>query len=433
MTKKHVVALVLVLLMGIFVGSQCAMAASEQVEIRLMHFFTEGDARHGVMQHVLKEFAKNNPDIIVHEDAMPHDLYQTKVQTLGASGQLSDVFFMKGNWAELFSRAGGIDPLEEILDADPEFRDAFLEAGLANHLYEGKVYSLPYTIDLNALMYYNEALFEEVGLEFPTTWEELLHAIEVFKENGIIPIALGNKDQWLVPTGWLSNLVALIGGPEFMNDLCFGDAKYTDEPYIEALKALKQLVDVGAFNSDFNSIDNYQMYGLYGLGRTAIFSAGSWAASTLPESIPAEISAVTRVTVMPTYPNGKGELNTVAGGSGWGVNINSTLEGSKREAAIRLMKALSDRSFATALIEIANMPPAVSGAEYDTSSVPAIFNEIMEVQEKAIVTPVFDQVIHPELIDEMNKTTQAVMAGNMTPEVAAQRMQNIKDRLARTR
>jgi hypothetical protein len=97
------------------------------------------------------------------------------------------------------------------------------------------------------------------------------------------------------------------------------------------------------------------------------------------------------------------------------------------------MKALSDRSFATALIEIANMPPAVSGAEYDTSSVPAIFNEIMEVQEKAIVTPVFDQVIHPELIDEMNKTTQAVMAGNMTPEVAAQRMQNIKDRLARTR
>ncbi len=49
---------------------------------------------------------------------MPHDLYQTKVQTLGASGQLSDVFFMKGNWAELFSRAGGIDPLEEILDAD---------------------------------------------------------------------------------------------------------------------------------------------------------------------------------------------------------------------------------------------------------------------------------------------------------------------------
>ena len=59
MTKKHVVALVLVLLMGIFVGSQCAMAASEQVEIRLMHFFTEGGARHGVMQHVLKEFAKN--------------------------------------------------------------------------------------------------------------------------------------------------------------------------------------------------------------------------------------------------------------------------------------------------------------------------------------------------------------------------------------
>jgi raffinose/stachyose/melibiose transport system substrate-binding protein len=430
---KRLLAVVSVLVMlvpGIFAsGTKEAVADTGKTQIRLMHFFTEGDARHGVIVKVLDQFAQDNPDIEVLVDEMAHDLYQTKVQTLGAANQLPDVFFMKGNWAELFSASDSIAPVDDILAQDPAWKDSLLESALANHLYDGKLYSIPYTMDLNSLIYYNGALFENYGLEFPKTWEALEHCISVFKQNGVTPIALGNKDQWLVPTGWLSVLTALFGGPDYMNSLCFGDESYETSGYIQALKAMRRLVELGAFNVDYNSIDNYQMYALYGQGNTAMFSAGSWAASTLMESVPSEIIHVTKVGVVPSV-NGKGSYFTTAGGSGWGVNINKELSGEKRIAAIKLMKALTDVHFGKTLLEVAQMPPAVKGVEIDTSIVSQLFQDILAVQQKAIITPVFDQVIAPELIDEQNRTTQAVMVGSMTAEEAASRMQAIKVRLA---
>ncbi len=408
-------------------GAQAA--SGKKVEINFMHFFTVGDARNGVIVKVLQEFAAAHPNIVVKEDAIAHDLYQTKVLTLGSSGQLPDVFFMKGNWAEEFSKAGSIVPVDDILNADPAFKKAFLPAALANHIYDGKIYSLPYTIDLNALVYYNKPLFDKYNLRYPETFDELIKVIKVFRANGVIPIALGNKDQWLVPTGWLSCLTALAGGPDYMNNLALRAEKYTTQPYIEALGALRAMVDANAFNEDFNTIDNYQMYSLYGEGNAAMMSAGSWAASTMVANLKKEIIAATRVGVMPAFSSGKGKLGTVAGGSGWGVNINSKISGEKKDAAIKLMKAMSDQQFGKHLIEIANMPPAVADVKYDQSKVSSIFKQILDIEPKAIVTPVFDQVIHPELIDEQNKTTQAVMAKEITPEEAAKRVQAIKDRL----
>lgn len=438
MWKRIVVFLAaLFVVVGVVFGTGTKESATEKgkgkTELRLMHFFTEGDARHGVMVKVLDQFAKDNPGISVVEDAMAHDLYQTKVQTLGATGELPDVFFMKGNWAELFAQSNSIDPVDAILEADSDWKNSFLDSALANHLYDGKLYSLPYTMDLNSLIYYNDNIFKKYGLEFPRTWAELENCISVFKKNGVTPIALGNKDQWLIPTGWLSVLAALHGGPDYMNDLCFGDESYETKGYIDSLRDLRRLVEFGAFNVDYNSIDNYQMYALYGEGNTAMFSAGSWAASTLLEGLDSSIINATKVAVFPAVPGGAGEYYTTAGGSGWGVNINRNLTGEKREAAIKLMKALSDRNFGKVLLEVAQMPPAVSGVEVDTSIVSTLFQDILAIQQKAKVTPVFDQVIAPELIDEQGKTTQSVMTGAMTPEEAARRMQAIKIRLQGTK
>ena len=62
-----------------------------------------------------------------------------------------------------------------------------------------------------ATVYYNKAMFEEADLEAPETYEELKNVVKVFKEDGIQPIALGNKDAW---TGslWYMYLADRIGG-----------------------------------------------------------------------------------------------------------------------------------------------------------------------------------------------------------------------------
>lgn len=405
-------------------------ASDEKVELSVMHFFVEGDGRYELGKETFRKFKEAHPNISIAEEAIAHDLYVTKVQTLGVTNDLPDVFLMKGAWTEDFVNAGTIQPLNDILDKDPEWRDNFSEGALANHIYDGKIYSLPFTVDLNALMYYNEKMFTDNNIKVPETYGEFLTMCKQFNDVGIIPMALGNKDQWLVPTASLSCWVALKGGPDYMNQLCFQDAKYTEAPYVDTLRVLKELVDAKAFNSDFNSIDNYQMYAVAGNGEAASFIAGSWGVQTYLDTADPEVAASTKIMVLPAFEDGKGERGIVAGGSGWGWQINPKLEGAKRDAAIELVKALTDKNFAKDAVELASIVPAVTDYTYDESKVTPLFAQVLDIAKDATLTPVFDQVLSTELSDIQNKTTQDVMAGGMTPEDAAAKVQEVKDRLA---
>ena len=74
--------------------------------------------------------------------------------------------------------------------------------------------------------------------------------------------------------------------------------------------------------------------------------------------------------------------------------------------------------------------PAVTDYTYDESKVTPLFAQVLDIAKDATLTPVFDQVLSTELSDIQNKTTQDVMAGGMTPEDAAAKVQEVKDRLA---
>ena len=120
----------------------------------------------------------------------------------------------------------------------------------------------------------------------------------------------------------------------------------------------------------------------------------------------------------------------VAGGSGWGCQLTPKLEGANRYAAIELVKALTDKNFAKDAVELASIVPAVTDYTYDESKVTPLFAQVLDIAKDATLTPVFDQVLSTELSDIQNKTTQDVMAGGMTPEDAAAKVQEVKDRLA---
>ena len=62
---------------------------------------------------------------------------------------------------------------------------------------DGHIYCFPYAGNEYVLWYYNKALFEQYELEVPTTYEELLHCVEVFSDNGITPMALFGQEGWI--------------------------------------------------------------------------------------------------------------------------------------------------------------------------------------------------------------------------------------------
>ena len=66
---------------------------------------------------------------------------------------------------------------------------------------EGRTSALPYSV-MAASVIYNKQIFDEQGLEVPTTWDELLQAGDQLKQAGITPIYGTFKDDWTVGQGW---------------------------------------------------------------------------------------------------------------------------------------------------------------------------------------------------------------------------------------
>jgi len=399
-----------------------------KADVSLMDFFVQGEARGPAMADTLKAFKEKYPNINVTEDAMSGEQYEPKIKTLAASGELPDVFLMRGTWASNFSKSGSVNALDDILSADPTFRDGFVKAALSNCSYNGKVYSLPLTIDYNTLVFYNKTIFDKYNLTFPKTWDDLVNVIKVLQSKKVIPIALGDKDQWVVPASYNGLLINKFGGADYVDSLLNKDAKFSDQPYVDSLKFLVQLADMKAFNSDFISIDFFQEIALYGQGKAAMLVTGNFAAGTLLQSGTKAVLDATEVGLWPTMPNEKGNATT-SGGAGWGVSINAKLKGAKRDAAINLMKAMSGNDWGKRLIEMAGMNPARTNVDYDQSKASVLFNKITAAVKGAIVTPVLDQVIAPAINDEVVKTTQAVLAKGMTAEEAGKDIQAAKDKV----
>ena len=66
---------------------------------------------------------------------------------------------------------------------------------------EGTVSALPYSVMASSVIY-NPQIFEEQGLEVPTTWDELIEVCTTLQDAGITPFYATFKDDWTVGQGW---------------------------------------------------------------------------------------------------------------------------------------------------------------------------------------------------------------------------------------
>jgi raffinose/stachyose/melibiose transport system substrate-binding protein len=127
---------------------------------------------------------------------------------------------------------------------------------------------------------YNKDIFKEVGVEPPKTEEEFLAVLEKIKANGTYtPLVMGTNDQWEAATMGFQNI-----GPNYWKGeagrkgLIDGSAKLTDKPYVDTFAALAKW---SSYLGDGYKAQTYpDSQNLFGLGKGAIYAAGSWDIST---------------------------------------------------------------------------------------------------------------------------------------------------------
>ncbi|MFI2754550.1 ABC transporter substrate-binding protein [Cellulomonas sp. P22] len=107
---------------------------------------------------------------------------QTRIQTAVTSGQGPDVVNIGNTWAASLQATNAFMPFgSEEMDAIGG-ADKFVETALATGGVEGQD---PTSVPLYGLaygLYYNKAMFEQAGLQPPTTWEEMVTAAQTLTD-----------------------------------------------------------------------------------------------------------------------------------------------------------------------------------------------------------------------------------------------------------
>jgi multiple sugar transport system substrate-binding protein len=141
----------------------------------------------------------------------------------------------------------------------------------ADFSYDGKVYGMP-MYKSYWVIFYNKHVFEDAGIQPPTTWDEFLSNNEKIKAAGVTPLFATQEAGW-TSFIWFEEILSK-SDPEFYTKLMNGEAKYTDQPAQDALRTWSDLYAKGYFTAPDIAWDNEPA--LFQEGTVAQVPMGTW-------------------------------------------------------------------------------------------------------------------------------------------------------------
>ena len=425
---KKIISLLMVLAMVFTLGLVSANADEGLTgEFTVLHFNNEADTSgtaYGFWQ-AAKAFEAANPNVTIHYEFVAHDDYESYISTLMAGDSLPDVFLAKGDLVSSLAEGDLIYAEETMIKEDAEWYSQYADGAFSDGSYNGVGYTVPFQMQANCVVVYNQKIFEECGVEsFPATFTELLEIIPKFLEKGYTPIGLGNGGQWLAPSCLLNTFCYRYVDNEWFSSLRAGTgAKWTDEAIVNALTDFQNLAKAGAFNSDMNSIDQDGMYQLYYNQKCAMMINGAWMIGEVMANCPADVFENTHVALMPAVEGGLGENKNTAAGAGWGWTVNKSVKDENLTAVQAFLKAITTGDYADKALEMGFFS-AANTTNVNSDALNRLFKEYWEVEETMNFLPIWDVVLPASFgSGEYYASTQELLISAITPEEMAERLQ----------
>ena len=243
----------LALAMAICLSLLCTVALADKVTVNFFHRWPN-EPKNSYINSLIDEFEAANPDIDIVSDCVLNDSYKEKIRVLVSTDALPDVFFSwSGVFGENLTHSGRVLALDDVMARDSEWSSQIVEGQWAPFNYNGKQYGAPWSMDGKAF-FYNVDVFNELGIEVPTTLNELYAVCEKLKENGYDePISAGFSAPWAV-SHYLGTICQRVVDPEVLAKDYTGGGDFSDPAYIEALNIFKKLGEY--MTSDPCSVDH---------------------------------------------------------------------------------------------------------------------------------------------------------------------------------
>jgi raffinose/stachyose/melibiose transport system substrate-binding protein len=257
--------------------------SGEAKTLRLWHYEAPNSAMGVAWTEAINEFEATHPGVTVEfEEKSFEQIQKTAPMVLNSSDAPDLMEYNKGNaTAGHLSKQGLLTDL--TAEATRRGWDKKIGEGVrTTSMYDargvmgsGKWYGVPNYAEYT-MVFYNRELFEEHGVEEPTTLDELTAAMDTFVDAGVTPLA--NAGAEYLAQQYVYQL-ALSGADRAWVDayqLYKGKTDFHDEAWVHAAETFADWVDKGYVSKDSTGAKAEQAGLDFIQGRTPILFSGSW-------------------------------------------------------------------------------------------------------------------------------------------------------------
>jgi len=325
------------------------------------------------LKAVINGFKAKNPGVDIEYQIKTTDQYYNLLATTIQAGETPDLFWTNGNATSNYPSYVGQGVLMDITDK--------VDLSLFNDdtkkivTIDNKIYASPTAEVGGRAVFYNQEIFDKLGLAVPKTFSEFEALLPVILDAGIIPISFSGSDPWAILFQFEPVLAAM--SLDWLKESATTDVHVNDARVATAYDKMLEWAGKGYYGKGFVGVDEGGALLAFSKGEAAMCIEGTWNILTIQQNNPSlKFGAFQIPTEDGTRP--------FVGTSACGLSISANTE--NPDAAVAFLNYFASLEGQTLWVNTLNAIPGVKGI----ASKDPIINEIADYD---VMAPSFYDIL----------------------------------------
>lgn len=352
--------------------------------------------------------------IKVEYTPMPGEV-EEYLQPKAAAGTLPDVMSINaGSFGADLAENGLIIDLSEI-DAAKNMVESLKPVFTSE---SGKLFGVAGGLS-STLIYYNKKIFEDAGItKEPENWDEFLEICQILKEKGYAPLAVAMGDGAISNTAWSTGNAVEVASrnPDYIKEIAAGTFQFDTPEQAKIFERVKILNDKGYLLTGSVSAMVSTLLDSFKQEKAAMCFQGIWMAGSFMES-PFDVGMM-----VPPW-NMEGQKQAVVLGTETGFAV---ADGPNKEAAVKFVNYIANEEGFYTYQQSRGSIPSLINYDQDkvkmTDEVKAYVDRLMKIE---VTGAYWFEILPPSVYARLPQTFQQVATDEITPEEAAQILQDL--------
>ena len=261
-------------------GQEDGGASSEQVELRVWY------ATGTNLDPLVEAYEDQSSDVSLNVEQTRTEDIRSRIQVSLQSGTGPDVF----EYDTGVGYAGALVEADMLLPLDSYYEqygwdDRFFGWTVDRVRFGESLYGIPFGLEYIGT-YYNKAIFNELDLSVPQTYEDFLSTAEALKQADYIPVAFANQNQW--PAFHMFSIFAnTLAGKDKIESLLFeNQGTWEDPDFVKAIRLpFVEMNQTGYFIEGTNGVSYDDGNLLFFTGEAGMHITGMWLLGDIMDNV----------------------------------------------------------------------------------------------------------------------------------------------------